>query len=253
MPDWLQNGKDFGETGPALKIDSFMVRVAAFRTRALDFFPRAASTFVTSIPDIEHLAHAGKELEDDLVDWADSMTGEWKSRKFTSPGVADNVVGDDTYDGHRNSYTSHGHASLWLRQRALRLIINSIFIKFITVRMQTSTNHAHLLWKRERMCGNLDSTSAELCGDIVYFFTPAPSIHSPGVAVVPAAQSAPTDEPTILPSLASMLAWPLAVAVSTENVPEPQRRWLQGKLGVVADALGDAVLHDVGRRGAFVF
>lgn len=255
MPDWLQNGKDFGEIGPALQIDSFMVRVAAFRARALEFFPRVASMFVTSIPDIEHLAHTGKELEDDLVDWADSMTGEWERRKLTLPEVADNVTGDgnDAYDGHRNSYTSHGHASLWLRQRALRLIINSIFIKFITVRMQTSTNHARLLWKRERMRGNLVSVSAELCGDIAYFFTPAPSVRAMGLAVVAAAQSAPADEHTILPSLASMLAWPLAVAVSTENVPEPQRRWLQDKLGVVADALGDAVLHDVGRRGAFVF
>ena len=58
---------------------------------------------------------------------------------------------------------------------------------------------------------------------------------------------------TIIPSLASMLAWPLAIAVSTENVPELQRKWLQGKLGSVADSLGDAVLHDVRRRGAFVF
>lgn len=251
MPDWLQDGEDFGEIGTALQIDSFMVRVAAFRSRALDFFPHAASASPTSIPDLEYLAHTGKQLEDDLVDWAESMTGEWASYEPAITETVNNDTNDDTYDGHRNSYTSHGHASLWIRQRALRLIINSIFIKFISVRMQTSTNHAHLLWKKERMRGNLDSISADLCGDISYFFTRVQHPRGETLALVPTVRS--TEELTILPSLASMLAWPLAIAVSTENVPEPQRRWLQGKLGVVADALGDAILHDVGRRGAFVF
>jgi hypothetical protein len=255
VPDWLQQGEGFGEAGPAMQIDSFMVRVAAFRSRALEFFPRASVALPTSIPDLDILAHTGKQLEGDLVDWAESMSGEWKCNKSTTPEATNKNADDDSYEGHRNSYTSHGHASLWLRQRALRLIINSIFIKFISVRMQHGTNHEHLLWKQERMRGNLDLISRELCGDISYFFSPGPSDLEPSLtltAVVPLLR-VPTRELTILPSLASILAWPLAVAVSTENVPEPQRRWLQRKLSVVADSLGDAILHDVGRRGAFIF
>jgi hypothetical protein len=253
VPDWLQQGEDFGESGPALQIDSFMVRVAAFRSRALKFFPRASLALPTSIPDLDILAHTGKQLEGDLVDWAESMSGEWECNKSTPPEVANNDADSDTYESHRNSYTSHGHASLWLRQRALRLIINSIFIKFISARMQSSTNHAHLLWKQERMRGNLDSISGELCGDISYFFTHGSSDLEPRLTLNPVVPSFSTRGLTILPSLASMLAWPLAVAVSTENVPEPQRLWLQGKLSMVADSLGDAILHDVGRRGAFIF
>jgi hypothetical protein len=234
-------------------MDSFMVRVAAFRSRALEFFPRASLALPTSIPDLDILAHTGKQLESDLVDWAEAMSGEWKCNKSTPPGGANKDADDDTYEGHRNSYTSHGHASLWLRQRALRIIINSIFIKFISVRMQSSTNHAHLLWKQEHMRGNLNTISGELCGDISYFFTHRSSDFEPSLTLTPVVPSLPSRGLTILPSLASMLAWPLAVAVSTENVPEPQRHWLQVKLGAVADSLGDAILHDVGRRGAFIF
>jgi hypothetical protein len=116
--------------------------------------------------------------------------------------------------------------------------------------MQTSTDHEHLLWKQARMKGNLESISRELCADVSYFFK-VPQSRG-GETLVPALMASDGNY-AILPSLATMLAWPLAVAVSTENVPEPQRKWLQGKLGSVADSLGDAVLHDVRRRDAFVF
>lgn len=250
VPDWLQNGEEFGEVGPALQLDQFMIRVAAFRARALAFFPQASAGLATSTPDLDILAHTGKQLEDDLVDWAESLSGEHSHSKEPLPANPENDPNLDTHGDHRNTYTSPGHASLWVRQRALRLIINSIFIKFISVRMQTSTDHDHLLWKQNRMKGNLESISRELCADVSYFFKDPQSRD--GEALVPVLKTA-EGELAIPPNLANMLAWPLAIAVSTENVPEPQRKWLQGKLGGVADSLGDAVLHDVRRRDAFVF
>jgi hypothetical protein len=253
VPDWLQNGEEFGEAGPALQLDSFMVRVAAFRARALAFFPQVSAGLPTSTPDLEFLAHTGKHLEDDLVDWAESMSEEWERSKEDLPATTEKASDYDACEGHRNVYTSHGHASLWIRQRALRLIINSIFIKFISVRMQTSADQAHLLWKQNHMRRNLEIISQELCADMLYFFKASPSGDEDFLMPVQRTSVTTEGEPTILPSLASMLAWPLAIAVSTENVPEAQRKWLQGKLGIVADSLGDAVLHDVRRRGAFVF
>jgi hypothetical protein len=223
-----------------------MVRVAAFRSRALQFFSKTSSALSTSTPDLDYLAHTGKELEDDLVQWADSMSGEWQSCKRDAPGESD-IDGSDgeAYEHRFKSYTSHGHASLWIRQRALRLIINSIFIKFIAVRMQNSTDHEHLRWKQNRMRGNLASTSSELCGDVAFFFSRSKrEEHNPTYI---------HGEHIILPRLAGLLAWPLAVAVSTENVPEPQRQWLQQKLRLVASSLGDAILGRVADRGAFIF
>ena len=229
-----------------------MVRVAAFRARALAFFPSASAGLSTSTPDLDFLAHTGKQLEDDLVDWAESMSmsEQYSNRKEPLTIIPENIFDPNTFDGHRNTHTSPGHASLWLRQRALRLIINSIFIKFISVRMQTSADQDHLLMKQARMKGNLDSISRDLCADVSYFFQFSQSRN--GKASVPALMTAEGDL-AIPPNLANMLAWPLAIAVSTENVPEPQRKWLQGKLGSVADSLGDAVLHDVRKRDAFVF
>lgn len=234
-----------------------MVRVAAFRSRALSFFSERYSELSTSTPDLEYLAHTGKELEDDLVYWGGTMSGEWEFRQQPSSEDSDNDASPNTFDGCFNSYTSPGHASLWLRQRALRLIINSIFLKFIAVRLQSAIDQTHLLMKQTRMQGNLDSVSRELCRDMPYFFTPAPLSRESSPTSTPTSTSGtqliPAHPLEILPSLASMLAWPLAIAVSTENVPEPQRQWLQKRLRAVANSLGDAVLHDVGNRGAFVF
>jgi hypothetical protein len=223
-----------------------MVRTAAFRSRALTFFSNASVTLPTSTPDLEYLAHTGKELEDDLVQWAESMSGEWKACRQDPPIEGDiDENNPNTYDSIFNSYTSHGHASLWIRRRALRLIINSIFIKFVAVKMQNNTDHEHLRRKQNRMRGNLASTSSELCGDVAFFFSgPRPETsNSPNLH----------GEHAILPRLAALLAWPLAVAVSTENVPEPQRHWLQQKLRLVASSLGDAILGRVADRGAFIF
>ena len=246
IPGWLQDGALFGETGPALQIDSLMVRVAALRARALAFFSSTSSALITSTPDLEYLAHTGKELEDDLVHWAESMSGEWKACRQVSQMETDtDEKNESTYDRLFNSYTSHGHASLWIRQRALRLIINSIFIKFIAVRMQNSTDHEHLRWKQDRMRGNLASTASELCGDVAFFFARPRSERSDSADV--------KGDHAILPRLAALLAWPLTVAVSTENVPEPQRQWLQEKLRLVASSLGDAILGRVADRGAFIF
>jgi len=218
-----------------------MGRTAALRARALAFFSNTSVALPTSTPDLEYLAHTGKELEDDLVHWADSMSGEWQ------PSGASDIddVNDKTYDRLFNSYTSHGHASLWIRYRALRLIINSIFIKFIAVRIQNSTDHEHLRWKQDRMRGNLASTSSKLCGDVAFFFPRSPQDNRNSTDMI--------GDHVILPRLATLLAWPLAVAVSTENVPEPQRQWLQQKLRLVASSLGDAVLGRVADRGAFIF
>ena len=230
-----------------------MVRVAAFRSRALSFFSEAYSALSTSTPDLEYLAHTGKELEDDLVHWAKSMSGEWICHQKTPPEDSGIDRSCQIYEGRSNSYTSHGHASLWLRQRAHRLIINSVFLKFIAVKLQDATDHTHILKKQTRMRGNIDSISRELCRDMPYFFKLRPSPRENSPSFMTGMQAIPAHSLEILPSLASMLAWPLAIAVSTENVPEPQRQWLQGRLRIVADSLGDAVLHDVGNRGAFVF
>jgi hypothetical protein len=53
----------------------------------------------------------------------------------------------------------------------------------------------------------------------------------------------------ILPRMASLLAWPLTVAVSSEYLPKPHKRWLLSRLKMVADSLGDAVLESMVENG----
>lgn len=247
MPPFLQDGGSFGESGPALQIDSFMVRVAAFRSRALSFFSTDSPALPTSTADLSAIANTGKELDDDLTKWASSVPEEWKAKR-THVESSRGDDGDALYSDLCNTYNSHGHASLWLRHRALRLIINSIFIKFIDVRMQTGVDTDHLLWKQNRMRGNLISISTDLCEDVPYFFSYPSAQKSPRVG-----GNEERFTHAILPKLAALLAWPLAIAVSTENVPEPQRQWLQRKLKVAADCLGDSVLESVAERGEFRF
>jgi hypothetical protein len=60
-------------------------------------------------------------------------------------------------------------------------------------------------------------------------------------------------EREIVPKMATILGWPLTVAVSTEAVPKAQKQWLQRRLKTIASVIGAAVLHSVAEKGEFKF
>jgi hypothetical protein len=96
----------------------------------------------------------------------------------------------------------------------------------------------------------MEAIANDLCGGVPFFFN---SLDSTGVRSIRVGKYTITTDDEILPKMACLLAWPLAVAISCEYIPEPQRQWLKDKLKLVAKSCGDAVLESVVEQGEFRF
>lgn len=236
VPKWLQSGHEYGETGPSLALDTFMIRAAAARARALDFFSDSSHIPMT-MENIVDVASEARTLDIDLAKWSWKVPEDWRYITVDDP------ASETSFNGHVHKYDNYSHASVWIRYRALRLITNSIMLRCLTTAHTLDPNLTHLFSKADLLKKITDSLATEMCASVPYFFTTSTRDVTLGDSTNAA----------ILPKVAGLLAWPLTVAVSTEHIPEPQRRWLQVRLKQVAEAIGDTVLERVAEKGGFRF
>ncbi|KAK0615710.1 hypothetical protein B0T17DRAFT_351540 [Bombardia bombarda] len=258
IPEWLQDGALFGEQGPALGLDSLMVRVAALRSKTLWLFRHdikglAQVSWLESGEDVEKEAN---ELESALESWpgeavaAASQGDEWRfsSRvQMHSDGCAESSVALDDYQGIVHTYATHGHAAAWSRWRAISMIVSSIRLRLL--RAQDDNEYEGLeLFASYRpqaetmICARIQSLAIDMCRSVPFFFNGGSSSR-PHLA----------DDPEVLPRIAALLGWSLTVAVSTEAVPNAPKEWLRHQLVRVARALGDAVIESAAEREEFRF
>lgn len=85
----------------------------------------------------------------------------------------------------------------------------------------------------EKCRDTIVAVSGEICSALPFFF--------------------PSNPEHIHPRLATLLGWPIAVAVSTQAVPNIQRLQLKKTLKTVAMVLGDSVLQVIAEGEEFKF
>jgi len=251
VPKWLQSGLEYGETGPSLSIDAFMVRCANIRSRALDFFS-PTSHVPMAMDNLINVATEARALDIDLTKWSWKVPEEWRYTTVDDPANSTGKPSDSSFNGRVHEYEDYSHASVWIRYRALRLITNSIMLRTLTTAHTLEPSLTHLFSKADLLRKIMDSLSTELCASVPYFFTSSRPTSNTNVLATPKDHAIYT-QVSILPKVAGLLAWPLTVAVSAEFVPEVQREWLKGRLKSVAEAIGDTVLDSVVENGEFRF
>jgi len=253
VPEWLQDGAVYGEEGPALELDSLMVRVAALRAQSLTLFLQKNSTLPSLAQHSKDIATGAQELDIALASWSGALPADWKFSTQPSPAGPDSTDMDHLYDGSVHIYATHGHAALWNRYRAVRLIVNSIRLRSLSTLCQCPSQRSFGVAQPDECQKIMDSLAKDLCGSVPFFFT---SRHAnqdgAGLRFIRIGNTVIRTEREILPQMATLLVWPLAVAVNTEGVPNPQRQWLKHRLRSGADALGDAILESV-VEGEFKF
>jgi hypothetical protein len=77
IPDFLRDGADYGEEGPALKLDTLMVQVAALRTKSLALLYREIAEPSSDIVEFEDLAAEAQNLDTALASWPISLPEKW--------------------------------------------------------------------------------------------------------------------------------------------------------------------------------
>ena len=251
IPDFLHDGADYGEEGPALELDALMVRVAALRTKSLALLYRETAEPSSDIVESEDLAAEAQNLDTALASWPLSLPEKWMfCRPPPSPIAWEHK---HTYNGIVHSYATHGHAAIWGRYRAIRLIVNSIRIRHFNYQLRTvdyPSQRSFIAIQQQAIRTTIEVITAELCGCVPFFFN---QLDQAGTRLIMMGKYTIKTSDEILPKMAALLAWPLTVAISCEYIPEPHRQWLKCKLSVVAKSLGDAVLESVVEQGEFRF
>ncbi|KAI1455593.1 hypothetical protein F4805DRAFT_468625 [Annulohypoxylon moriforme] len=243
---WLQNGEEFGEKGPVLSLDLIIVRVASLRSRSLHIFLPKSERFSSQLSPVD-IASEARDLDIALESWSRNILDDWKFS--TQP----NTSVDDTFDGLAHTYTSHGHATIWNRYRAIHIIINSIRKRALWIASQCSSQSISTM-EQEMCLEKISLLSTDLCRSVPFFVASQPVTHnSPPDGVTSVNETAVQAHYEILPKFATFLAWPLTLAVSTDAVPEPQKQWLKIKLKSIAKSLGDSILETVADQNEFKF
>jgi hypothetical protein len=232
-----------------------MVRVASLRTKSLTLLSGNAPELHSDTSHSEDIAVKAQELDAALATWPRTLPDNWKFS--TSPPIPDYPENDYFYNGLAHDYTTHGHAAIWNRYRASRIIVNSIRIRALSNHLQTlqyPSQRSFVIIQQESCRENIQSLTDDLCGGVPFFcniLDPTGDVATPRSLKLEKYIFRTDDE--IFPKMAGLLAWPLTIGVSTEYVPEAQRQWLKGRLRVVAESLGDAILESVVEQGEFRF
>ncbi|KAI8964265.1 hypothetical protein F5Y11DRAFT_100881 [Daldinia sp. FL1419] len=247
VPEWLQDGAQFGEEGLILALDSIMVRVAALRERSLCLFLPKSARF-SSQPRPGDIAAEARVLDAALESWSATLPEDWK---FTLLSV---FAPDFTLDGIIHVYATHGHAAVWCRYHAIRLVVNSICRRALFVMAQCSSQMLSVVPEQDECLRKMASLGADFCRSVPAVLSPT---STEGYSTTPQ-QSEINDNPShsnqgVMPKLAILLAWPLILAVNTDGIPETQKEWLEDKLKLVVCALGDATLETVLKQNELKF
>ncbi|OTB14946.1 hypothetical protein K445DRAFT_22966 [Daldinia sp. EC12] len=241
VPEWLRDGSQFGEEDHVLTLDSIMVRVAALRERSLCLFLPKSARF-SSQPHPGDLATEARAVDAALESWSAALPEDWKytTRSVLSMGF---------FDGMIYGYTTYGHAAIWCRYYAICMVVNGIRNRALSVMAQCSSQMLSVAPEQDTCLQKIESLATDLCRSIPAFFT---ATGDP-VAAESTRTSTTACNSQITPKLATLLAWPLLLAVNTDFIPQSQVQWLKSKFKSIADALGDGSLEAVTEQGGLKF
>ncbi|KAK0761727.1 hypothetical protein N5P37_004526, partial [Trichoderma harzianum] len=243
MPAWLEDGSDWGEEGHELELDSLIIRVLTLRNKSISFLRDMDNADPEIVNEVKSIAMEAYALDYDLASWPLGLAQDWRfqvSRTHPQPSL--NAV-NARANTPSHTYSSVGHAAIWNRYRALRLITNSIQKRaFFALK---SLSDGYIVDENMQRCQvNINNLAVDLrCGVEFSLTSQAPARGAKVTTFL--------DEPH--PSIAALLAWPLTVAVSVDAVELPEKTWLKGVLKAVARSLGHTLLESVSDHGEFKF
>ncbi|KAL7905476.1 hypothetical protein GGI35DRAFT_471685 [Trichoderma velutinum] len=239
MPAWLEDGQSWGEEGHELELDSLIVRVLTLRNRSISFLRDVDEADTDIADEIKSIAMEAYTLDYDLASWPMRLAEDWRFQvSHTRLNAADVCASHPSH-----TYSSVGHAAIWNRYRALRLITNSIQKRAFSA-LQSLSDSSFADTNMHRCQVNINSLAVDLrCGVEFSLTSQGPTRSAKAIAFL--------DTPH--PSVAALLAWPLTVAVSVDAVEPLEKSWLKGALKAVARSLGHTLLESVSDQGEFKF
>lgn len=125
--------------------------------------------------------------------------------------------------------------------RAMRILLSRFQLECFSCERATGSTTASSMATREARRETINTTFEDFCGDIQAFFDFRLPVR-PSFDEADPAKHLIMSEASIVPKVAALLAWPLAIIASTKFLDNSQRLRTEGYLRTVANALHDGAL-----------
>lgn len=247
LPMWLRDGSQYGEYGFALELDRCMVGVAKLRHQASSLSVDPVSFPISDRYDhkarLRRLVAEAEALDGVLVLWANHLPTENRYSIRTVQEDRCGETGNRIFDGTVHIYPSMGHAGMWNRYRALRLAVNDIILKTLSVLAESLHSDTESLEEAVRL--RILRLADDLCASLPYTLGLIEPYHVAGhssAVVIKVPTSLKVD---VKATTASFLCWPLTMASMVSEIPERHHRYLRNRLLDVSEIVGDGVLEGI--------
>ncbi|KAI4233162.1 MAG: hypothetical protein L6R40_007163 [Gallowayella cf. fulva] len=241
LPLWLQDGSSYGECGIALGLDRCMVKTAKLRHDA-----RHMSLDSLSPPNSQSRARINRvlaeaqALDENLAVWAYSLRPE---DQYTSHTVNEDRPNQKVFDGRIHLYPTGGHAGMWNRYRALRLTANDIILKALFLLFEQPGFDIRPL--EGAATSRIELLADDLCASILFVLGLIQlDVTDEGEAVVTVKAPVALKD-AVKATTASLLAWPLTMAMLVDGIPERHRRYLRDRIRDVGKIVDDGTLERI--------
>lgn len=236
LPDWMLNGKHFGEANLELEIDRIAVGMINLRYVSANLHRNNGLQNAKA----EELNNEARSLDESMENWAaqipETMSPQrhiltepdaWPKRHFYSSMVC--------------SYSEPEYAAVWSQYYAASMLINSTRLRILEVCHRNPAVDFDYERQRAECITRLrnmgDSIASALPCCLGRFKAVKPSLANNYVSIVPN----PNEE--IKPYLANLAAWPLTVASSVGGIDVKQQQWFRSELATLGKILGDGILE----------
>ncbi|KAL8760689.1 MAG: hypothetical protein Q9184_003136 [Pyrenodesmia sp. 2 TL-2023] len=231
-PSWFLDGSQFGEHGCALALDHCMMEATKLRYQAKGVFSDGTAPAIESQSGrkegLQSIFAKAQTLDDVLIIWANQRPVD---DRYSMHPVHDDEragTGDRIFGSMVHIYRTAGHAGMWNRYRAIRLIVNDIILRILSLTESSlgsdteSSTQAVIL----RIRGLAD----ELCASIPYSLglVEAGRVNGCDIAII---RKVPASLRLLVKaSAASFLCWPLNEALMVSGVPGRHQRYIRDRM-----------------------
>lgn len=244
LPEWLQDGAKFGETGHELELDQCLVKTTHVRSRIVTGFKTLksldASTRHLLVPELLQCLRECLDLESSFRAWTVSSHIDYSYEVVNVEELPRSSPSEDLYySSTAHIYKSVNHTMSWNRCRAARLVINGLINKV--------THWVHIIVHPQEqvdvnsLSGHIESKQTivqlvdEICASVPFAFGATESSFVSGYY-------SDTTATQIYP-----LVWPLVFCSGALYIPEPQRAWIRAKLALIGQITGSSLIMSVAK------
>ncbi|KAL9597172.1 MAG: hypothetical protein Q9219_005338 [cf. Caloplaca sp. 3 TL-2023] len=172
VPSWLRDGSKFGENGLAFDLDDYMARAAKIRHEAgtlyAEFVEDPISDRHHELPRLYQTLTNAQTLDDDLKIWSNRLPKEFEYSLYSLENNTYAWTEKLVFESSVHQYSTTGHAGVWNRVRTVRLILNDIMLRILSLFNQRSIFDTQIL--EQAASSRIHCLANDLCASIPYVF-----------------------------------------------------------------------------------